>query len=567
MPIHLSPDDLRRHPQLAAKISEALGKPETAPQPQPPRPSRRYGVQPQGNPRGNRRGNPPRRWWSGWMALPVALALVVAGWYGAEWAAAAAGLTPTPAPTARAQDKAPDKMTDTPRQPDGRKPAPQQPSLAAAGPDKTQDTAPTIRVLVNGQLLAFDVPPQIINGRTLTPLRAIFEALGATVEWRGAYQSIIATRGDTRILLGIGMPKAAVGTKRKGFYPCIEGPFCGPAFDDDGRYEHVYKEVPLDVPATIIDGRTLVPLRFVSEALGAQVDWDGETRTVTITQSVPQVTRKPGPATAPQPPTQAPDKIFTCTYIPAEPFGGTRDAAQCASILEAQGKKIAPPLDPDWTGQVANTWNYYVGALPVWGVKWDEVQTRLVGEEIRVCWPEKGLMNNLIGALVGSGPWSCRAFSLEGKSTGGGNVDSPEKFWGCPPPLQGTLTGVGNRIPLQVQITGPNGSETFRGILDTGAPATILPDSLLRRLGFEPIGEDQPAGGIGSSPAIMRPYRIPYPKVYVDGYGWRALDRGEVIVYGLEKSVMTVPLIGMNTLEAARLEMSGRIWSLSLPCI
>ncbi|MGQ9756185.1 MAG: stalk domain-containing protein [Desulfotomaculales bacterium] len=111
-----------------------------------------------------------------------------------------------------------------------------------------------ITVLLNGRPLSFDQPPVIINGRTMVPLRAIFQALGAEVNWDGATQTVTATRGDTVIILVIGSPVAF----------------------KDGQ------AVILDQPALLMAGRTMVPLRFIAEALGAEVNWDGTTQTVTI---------------------------------------------------------------------------------------------------------------------------------------------------------------------------------------------------------------------------------------------------------------------------------------------
>ncbi|WP_161822170.1 copper amine oxidase N-terminal domain-containing protein [Sporotomaculum syntrophicum] len=120
------------------------------------------------------------------------------------------------------------------------------------------NTAPDgIKVKLDDQLLTFDVQPSISNGRTLVPLRGIFEALGANVSWDGAARKIIATRGDLEITL------------------VING-----AANINGVI------APLDEPARIVSGRTLVPLRFVSEAMQCKVDWNGAAQTVTIT-SIP----------------------------------------------------------------------------------------------------------------------------------------------------------------------------------------------------------------------------------------------------------------------------------------
>jgi len=112
-----------------------------------------------------------------------------------------------------------------------------------------------VKVLVNEKELSFDVPPVIEEGRTLVPLRAIFEALGAEVDWDGDTKTVTATKGAITISLTIGEKTA---------------------YKNGGA-------VVLDVPGRIIEGRTLVPLRFVSEALGAEVEWEASTRTVTIT--------------------------------------------------------------------------------------------------------------------------------------------------------------------------------------------------------------------------------------------------------------------------------------------
>jgi len=114
--------------------------------------------------------------------------------------------------------------------------------------------APPIIVLLNGSPMTFDVPPQIISGSTMVPMRAIFNELGATVSWDGPTRTITATRGSDVVALTIGATHAT--------------------FNGGSR--------PLNQPAVIVGGSTLVPLRFVSEALGANVRWDGATRTVAI---------------------------------------------------------------------------------------------------------------------------------------------------------------------------------------------------------------------------------------------------------------------------------------------
>ncbi len=111
-----------------------------------------------------------------------------------------------------------------------------------------------IRVTINGTPLALDVAPTIQNGRTLVPMRAIFETLGAQVHWDDATSTIRAYRREDAIVLELGNRTAWVN---------------GPSRQ-------------LDVAPVAIGGRTMVPLRFVAEALGAQVAWVDATRTVTV---------------------------------------------------------------------------------------------------------------------------------------------------------------------------------------------------------------------------------------------------------------------------------------------
>lgn len=115
----------------------------------------------------------------------------------------------------------------------------------------------SVTVKLNGAELDFDVPAQIVNGRTLVPLRAIFEGLGAVVEWEDATQTVTAVKGDTTVTLQIGSKSLNVNGAVK----------------------------TLDVPPQLINSRTLVPARAVAESFGAQVDWDNANRTVLITDA------------------------------------------------------------------------------------------------------------------------------------------------------------------------------------------------------------------------------------------------------------------------------------------
>lgn len=115
-----------------------------------------------------------------------------------------------------------------------------------------------INIVVGGELLETDVNPVIVDGRTLVPLRAIFEALDAEVAWNAAEQTVTATKGDKVISLKIGSKDLKVNSEIK----------------------------KLDVPAQIVDGRTMIPVRAISEALDAEVSWNEKSETVRIKTEV-----------------------------------------------------------------------------------------------------------------------------------------------------------------------------------------------------------------------------------------------------------------------------------------
>lgn len=111
-----------------------------------------------------------------------------------------------------------------------------------------------VKVMINDTSLVSDVPAQIVDGRTLVPLRAIFEALDMSVSWDSQTSTVTAVGDGISIEMTIG---------KNEFYK-----------DDD--------TIKLDVPAQIIDGRTMVPVRAISESLGCIVNWDGANQLVTV---------------------------------------------------------------------------------------------------------------------------------------------------------------------------------------------------------------------------------------------------------------------------------------------
>lgn len=113
---------------------------------------------------------------------------------------------------------------------------------------------PPLKVMLNGEYLEFDVQPTITNGRMLVPMRTIFEALGAEIEWNGNTRTVWAMKDETVVAVTIGSSTMLLNGE----------------------------SIPLDAPADLINGRTLVPVRVISESFGADVGWDAPTRIASI---------------------------------------------------------------------------------------------------------------------------------------------------------------------------------------------------------------------------------------------------------------------------------------------
>lgn len=113
-----------------------------------------------------------------------------------------------------------------------------------------------ITVTVNGETIQFkDQNPIIKDNRTLVPVRGVFEALGARVDWLGEAQKAVINTADKNVTLTLNSETYYVNGEAK----------------------------TLDVPAMLINDRTMIPIRAISESLGCKVDWDGDNHMVVIT--------------------------------------------------------------------------------------------------------------------------------------------------------------------------------------------------------------------------------------------------------------------------------------------
>lgn len=105
-----------------------------------------------------------------------------------------------------------------------------------------------ISVNVNDKEIEFDQPPVVENNRTLVPMRAIFEALGAEVEWNESLKAVKATKDDITIIFTVGK---------------------------DTMYKNG-EAITLEAAPQIVNSRTLVPVRAIAESFGNEVSWDAE---------------------------------------------------------------------------------------------------------------------------------------------------------------------------------------------------------------------------------------------------------------------------------------------------
>lgn len=170
----------------------------------------------------------------------------------------------------------------------------------------TPASAEVVKLTLNGDPLTGDVPAMIRDGRTLVPIRLVGEALQAQVLWVQQTGQVILTKGEDVIVLTLDSAAAIVNG--------------------------VSTPLPDSVPAQVVtyDGadRTMIPLRFVSEELGAQVEWDQATYTAHLTAELAETT--------PETPTQEPETPVREPQEPEDPIPG-EDIARITGMSWSAG--------------------------------------------------------------------------------------------------------------------------------------------------------------------------------------------------------------------------------------
>lgn len=128
------------------------------------------------------------------------------------------------------------------------------PVMVKSYEEQPLETADAIKVELEGKLVKFPVMPFLENNATLVPMRAIFKALGASVVWDEAALSVTAESQGISLRIDLGASQAYLNSQ----------------------------PVPLDTPAELRDGTVFVPLRFLAEALGKQVQWEEASHTAIL---------------------------------------------------------------------------------------------------------------------------------------------------------------------------------------------------------------------------------------------------------------------------------------------
>ncbi len=154
--------------------------------------------------------------------------------------------------------------------------------------NKNVTVLPVENIIVKGAKVKFDTPPVIKSGRTLIPVKALSEAFGAEVKWISAERKVLITKDNTEIVLQLDNNKIYVnGVESK-----------------------------IDVPACSINGRTVVPIKFIVEKMGLLVKWDSDSQVVEIENPTPTV---PAQSTTPAESTTMPAQPTTTPTEPTTP--------------------------------------------------------------------------------------------------------------------------------------------------------------------------------------------------------------------------------------------------------
>ncbi|MDR9853986.1 stalk domain-containing protein [Paenibacillus sp. VCA1] len=197
-----------------------------------------------------------------------------------------------------------------------------------------------IKVAVDTKWVSFSVDPLLDGGTTLVQMRPLFESMGISLKWDQKTRTISGQKGSMSFTLKVDSPKAVLNGK----------------------------EIALDKPARVIQGNTLVPLRFVGEATGGLVAWDPKNREITIfseemlsqlgltKEQAAEILNKNGTMTTSNPPKNPPGTGQT---------GGDEETAPAETVKldKLQGMYVGMRLDPGGYECGGACWDYYTFLL------------------------------------------------------------------------------------------------------------------------------------------------------------------------------------------------------------
>lgn len=176
-------------------------------------------------------------------------------------------------------------------------------------------TAEPIWLSVNGQLIQCDMPPILLNNRTMVPAVFVFTALGAEVTWLSRTRQVEISYGEQQILLTIDSRDVLLNNRTVSMNAN-------------------------DPPAKIINDRTMIPARFVAENLGMQVGWDNATRTVSlIAPSATKVTERPTAK-----PTAAPTHVPPSGSVSSVTYNNRTITVKGTNLGKVSVSKLTDPL-------------------------------------------------------------------------------------------------------------------------------------------------------------------------------------------------------------------------------
>lgn len=252
-----------------------------------------------------------------------------------------------------------------------------------------------VQIRVNQVPLQSDTAPIIVAGRVLVPMRALFEALGASVTWDGATQSVTAQRGELQVHLTVGETLAQVGDHTE----------------------------TLDVPPQLLGGRTLVPLRFVAQSLGAQVSWDPATRTVSV-DLAPSIWRPKVGATFQW---QLADKLDLTVQADVYDLDAVTTPAATVAALHAKGRRVICYIN--------------VGAYEEWQADKAQFPAQVLGKDYPG-WPGEKFLDirrlDVLGPIMKARLDVCKAKGFDGVEPD--NIDGYQADTGFPLTAQDQLT-------------------------------------------------------------------------------------------------------------------------------